>query len=87
MKIPESNKFEWSCAPVPQFEDGTKADYAEGFLVSMLDNSGDLATRWASWIFIQYLQSYEVSQKILSGESRLPFLKSVSQSRLSLHTV
>ena len=49
MKIPESNKFEWSCAPVPQFEDGTKADYAEGFLVSMLDNSGDLATRWASW--------------------------------------
>lgn len=34
MKIPESNKFEWSCAPIPQFEDGTKADYAEGFLLS-----------------------------------------------------
>ena len=80
MKIPESDKFEWSCAPIPQFEDGTKADYAEGFLVSMLDNSGDLATRWASWIFIQYLQSYEASQKILSGESRLPFLKSVAAS-------
>nr|WP_326214429.1 extracellular solute-binding protein [uncultured Oscillibacter sp.] len=80
MKIPEDAQFEWSCAPVPQFEDGTKADYAEGFLVSMLDNSGDLATRWASWIFIQYLQSYEVSQKILSGESRLPFLKSVAAS-------
>lgn len=46
----------------------------------MLDNSGDLATRWASWIFIQYLQSYEASQKILSGESRLPFLKSVAAS-------
>jgi multiple sugar transport system substrate-binding protein len=80
MKIPEDARFEWSCAPVPQFENGTKADYAEGFLVSMLDNSGDLATRWASWIFIQYLQSYEVSQKILSGESRLPFLKSVAAS-------
>ena len=80
MKIPESNKFEWSCAPIPQFEDGTKADYAEGFLLSMLDNTGDLATRWASWIFIQYMQSYEVSQKILSGESRLPFLKSVAAS-------
>lgn len=80
MKIPESNKFEWSCAPIPQFEDGTKADYAEGFLLSMLDNTGDLATRWASWIFIQYMQSYEVSQKILSGESRLPFLKSVATS-------
>ena len=80
MKIPESDKFEWSCAPIPQFEDGTKADYAEGFLVSMLDNSGDLATRWASWIFIQYLQPYEASQKILSGESRLPFLKSVAAS-------
>ena len=80
MKIPESTKFEWSCAPIPQFEDGTKADYAEGFLLSMLDNTGDLATRWASWIFIQYMQSYEVSQKILSGESRLPFLKSVAAS-------
>lgn len=80
MKIPESDMFEWSCAPVPQFEDGTKADYAEGFLISMLDNSGDPATRWASWIFMQYLQSYEVSQKILSGESRLPFLKSVAAS-------
>ena len=80
MKIPETNQFEWSCAPVPQFEDGTKADYAEGFLISMLDNTGDLATRWASWIFIQYMQSYEVSQMILSGESRLPFLKSVADS-------
>ena len=29
---------------------------------------------------MQYLQSYEVSQKILSGESRLPFLKSVAAS-------
>lgn len=80
MKIPETAKFEWSCAPIPQFEDGVKADYAEGFLVSMLDNSGDAAARWASWIFMQYLQSYEVSQKILSGESRLPFLKSVAAS-------
>ena len=80
MKIPESAKFEWSCAPIPQFEDGTKADYAEGFLISMLDNTNDLATRWASWIFIQYMQSYEVCQKINSGESRLPFLKSVAAS-------
>ena len=80
MKIPESAKFEWSCAPIPQFEDGTKADYAEGFLISMLDNTNDLATRWASWIFVQYMQSYEVCQKINSGESRLPFLKSVAAS-------
>ena len=69
-----------SCAPIPQFEDGTKADYAEGFLISMLDNTNDLATRWASWIFVQYMQSYEVCQKINSGESRLPFLKSVAAS-------
>ena len=46
----------------------------------MLDNTGDLATRWASWLFIQYMQSYEVCQKINSGESRLPFLKSVAAS-------
>ena len=81
MKIPESAPFEWSCAPIPQFEDGTKADYAEGFLMSMLDNSGDLETRWASWIFMQYMQSYDVCQKINSGESRLPFLKSVAASK------
>lgn len=80
MKIPEDNKFEWSCAPIPQFEDGVKADYSEGFLVSMLDNTGDLQKRWASWLFIQYLQSYDVCQKINSGESRLPFLKSVADS-------
>ena len=80
MKIPEDNSFEWSCAPVPQFEDGVKADYCEGFLVSILDNTGDLQTRWASWLFVQYLQSYDVCQKINSGESRLPFLKSVAES-------
>ena len=80
MKIPEDNSFEWSCAPVPQFEDGVKADYCEGFLVSILDNTGDLETRWASWMFVRYLQSYEACQMINSGESRLPFLKSVAAS-------
>lgn len=81
MKIPEDNQFEWSCAPVPQFEDGVKADYAEAFLVSMLDNSEDMETLLASWLFVRYLQSYEACQKINSGESRLPFLKSVAESQ------
>lgn len=80
MKIPEDNSFQWSCAPIPQFEDGVKADYCEGFLISMLDNKEDMQTRWASWLFVQYMQSYDVCQKINSGESRLPFLKSVAQS-------
>ena len=80
MKIPEDNSFEWSCAPVPQFEDGVEADYCEGFLVSILEGEGDLETRWASWMFVRYLQSYEACQMINSGESRLPFLKSVAAS-------
>ena len=80
MKIPEDNSFEWSCAPVPQFEDGVQADFCENFQVSMLDTSGDMETRWASWIFIQYLQSYDVCQKINSGVTHLPFLKSVANS-------
>ncbi len=81
MKIPETAKFEWSCAPIPQFEDGVKADYCEGFLICMLDSSGDAATRWASWMFLRYMQSYEVCQMINAGESRLPFLKSVAASQ------
>ena len=80
MKIPEDKSFTWSCAPIPQMEDGVKADFSEGFLISMLDTTQNPETRWASWLFIQYLQSYEACQKLLSGESRLPYLKSVAES-------
>ena len=47
----------------------------------MLDSSGDAAARWASWMFLRYMQSYEVCQMINAGESRLPFLKSVAASQ------
>ena len=85
MKIPERS-LRVVLRPFLSLRTAPRPTTPRASLLSMLDNTGDLETRWASWIFMQYMQSYDVCQKINSGESRLPFLKSVAASKGSWTT-
>ena len=79
-KIPADNSFSWSCAAIPQPSDGTKAVYSEAWDIAMLDQNEDMQTRFASWVFMHYLQSDEAVMEITTHGGHLPFTKSVAES-------
>lgn len=79
-KISKDDPFDWACAPVPQPANGDKGVFSEAWSVAMFDTEQDMEKRFASWIFLNYMQSEEAVMEATTHGAFLPFLKTVAES-------